>query len=123
MFMRVNSMCAHHGAGPDGEVPGLSHPTLTFAPGRSVTVRYGASVRGTRFFEKSCSVPPLKALLEGDGLTSLIRHGRTEPDIYQSSTSRIFRPRVSDVNGLCRNAIPGLRTPCWTMASSVYPDM
>ena len=42
---------------------------------------------------------------------------------YRSSTSRIFRPSVSEVNGLCRNAIPGLRTPCWTMASSVYPDM
>ena len=34
-----------------------------------------------------------------------------------------LRPSVSEVNGLCRNAIPGLRTPCWTMASSVYPDM
>jgi hypothetical protein len=53
--------------GSDREVPGLSHPTLTFAPGRSVRGRDGASVRGTRFFEQSCSVPPLKAILEGDG--------------------------------------------------------
>jgi hypothetical protein len=42
---------------------------------------------------------------------------------YLSSTSRIFLPSASELNGLCRNAIPGLRTPCWTMASSVYPDM
>ena len=40
---------------------------------------------------------------------------------YRSSTSRIFRPRVSEVNGLCRNAIPGSRTPWWTMASSRVP--
>ncbi len=42
---------------------------------------------------------------------------------YPSSTSRIFRPRVSELNGLCRNAIPGLSTPCSAMASSAYPDM
>lgn len=45
------------------------------------------------------------------------------PETYRSSTSRIFRTRVSEVNGLCGNAMPGLRTPCWTMASFVYPDM
>lgn len=35
------------------------------------------------------------------------------------NTSRIFRPRVADVNGLCRKAMPGLSTPWCTMASSV----
>jgi hypothetical protein len=65
MFMRVNSKCAHHGAG--WRAARAVSPTLTFAPRRSVRVRYGASVRGTRFFEQSCSVPPLKAILEGDG--------------------------------------------------------
>jgi hypothetical protein len=34
-----------------------------------------------------------------------------KPESYRSSTSRIFPPRVSEVNGLFRNAIPGLRTP------------
>ena len=42
---------------------------------------------------------------------------------YRSMTSRIFRPSPSEVNGLCRNAIPGLRTPWCTIDSSVYPDM
>ena len=58
---------------------------------------------------------------EGHGtIDARQRQGRRP---YRSSTSRIFRPSASEVNGLCRNAIPGLRTPCWTMASSVYPDM
>ncbi len=42
---------------------------------------------------------------------------------YPSSAARIFRSSVSDVNGLWRNAIPGLRIPWCAMASSVYPDM
>ena len=51
--------------------------------------------------------------------TILVRYSRR----YRSRTSRILRPSASEVNGLCRNAIPGLSTPWWTIVSSVYPDM
>ncbi len=37
----------------------------------------------------------------------------------RSSASRIFRPSVSALNGFWRKWMPGLRTPCWLMASSV----
>lgn len=49
--------------------------------------------------------------------------GSAQSEAYPSSTWRSFRTSVSDVNGLCRNAMPGFSTPCRAMASSVYPDM
>jgi hypothetical protein len=36
-----------------------------------------------------------------------------------SSTSRTFRARSSGWIGFCKNAIPGARTPCWMIESSV----
>jgi hypothetical protein len=49
---------------------------------------------------------------------------RGRPTIfYPLRTWWIFSPSVFEVNGLCKNAIPGLITPWWAIVSSVYPDM
>ena len=40
-----------------------------------------------------------------------------------SSTSRTFPVRPAGVNGFSMKAVPGSSTPCWTIASAVYPDM
>ena len=41
----------------------------------------------------------------------------------RSSRARTFRAKSIGINGFCRYSIPVSRTPWWTTAFSVYPDM
>lgn len=40
-----------------------------------------------------------------------------------SRTSLTLFSRAAKVKGFCKNAVPGSKTPWWTMALSGYPDM